>query len=110
MNLINYNQLIITENRQREEFDQTHIEDLARSIENLGLLHAPVVRDDGRTLVAGECRIRAMHLLHQANRPFNHAGVMVPPGLVPVVRVGTLSPEELEEAELDENIKRKDLT
>lgn len=110
MEFIALEQLIIAPNRQREQFDPKHIEDLGRSIEGLGLMHAPVVRDDMRTLVAGECRVKAITLLHEHDRKFHYGGSVVPKGMIPVIPVGQLSPEALEEAELDENIKRKDLT
>ena len=54
------------ENRQRVEHDLTRHQELVSSIEACGLLHAPVLRQQGQdyVLVAGERRIRAMQDLH----------------------------------------------
>lgn len=79
--------------RRRE--DMGDIEGLAASIRRYGLLH-PVVVDSGNRLVAGERRIRAsqsLGLLEIEVRPF-----------------GELSGTERHEIELEENLRRKDLT
>lgn len=69
--------------------------DLARSIQKYGLLH-PVVIDDTGTLVAGERRLRACQHIGWTD--------------IPVRSIGTLSASELHVIELEENIRRKDLT
>lgn len=97
--------------RQRKHFDDAALLELAVSIRTHGLLHALVVRPDGRTLVAGERRLRAIetHLI-PLGVPVVYAGEALAVGEVPVVPVATDDPLALEEIELDENLKRQDLT
>lgn len=75
-------------------------------------MHAIVVREtaEGPMLVAGERRFRAMEELHLLGRAFQYDSLYVKEGCVPTVSLGELSALEAEEAELDENLKRKDLT
>lgn len=105
--------LTVPPDRQRKEFDSAAIFDLAKSIEELGLFHAIQVRsvNDTLTLVTGERRLRAIqeHLV-PFDKPFYYAGELVPAGHVPVIHVWTDDPLLLEEIELAENVKRKDLT
>lgn len=71
----------------------------------------PIVVRNGTTLVAGERRLRAiadMRALH--GNCLEHDKREVPEGFIPVVDLGDLDPLEAEEAELDENTKRQDLT
>lgn len=109
--VIHWKDVIVPENRQRRIFDDEHIGELARDlIEAHGLLHPIVLRDDGRTLVAGECRLRAVAMAEAKGSPILHGGVRQPLGHVPFICLGQLSPEELEEAELAENVRRKDIS
>jgi DNA modification methylase/ParB-like chromosome segregation protein Spo0J len=103
--------VVIPENRQRTEFDESALMELASSIKERGLIHAITVRPDGVTLVAGERRLRAIkaHLL-PLGIPYQYGGEAVPPGHVPVVAVASDDPLELAEIEWAENEKRKDLT
>jgi DNA modification methylase len=104
--------LIIPDERQRQEFDPEALTDLANSISGRGLLHAVVVREtpSGYALVAGERRLRAMETLWMLGDGVTHNGRTYAPYEVPFVTLGELSPLEAEEAELDENLKRQDLT
>ena len=100
----------IPKNRQRENVDENYITELAESIgSRKGLLHPIVLREDGLTLVAGECRIRAVQKLHGARRTITHNNTPVPAGDIPFVRLSQLSPIELMEAEYEENAQRRDL-
>lgn len=110
MNLIALADVVVSDNRQRREFDPAAIADLKASIISKGLLHAIVLRNDGKTLVAGERRLRAVKELAEELRQFTHDNKPIPIGQVPFTRVGDLSPEELYEAELEENVQRKDLS
>ena len=110
MNTRPIDEIIVSDNRQRREFDEDALESLAQSIESKGLMHPLVVRDDGRTLVAGERRLRAISRLHDRGRSFCCAGSEVPTGHVPYILLGNLSPLLLREAELEENVIRRDLT
>ncbi len=104
--------IIISPNRQRQEFSPDAIADLANSIAARGLLHPPVMREtpDGPVLVAGERRLRAMEYLWATGASILHNGLLSPPEYLPFTTLGDLSPLEAEEAELDENLKRSDLT
>ena len=101
----------IAANRQRQEFEAQAMEDLRTSIEDRGLFHAPVIREesDGPVLVAGERRLRAIQDLFALGGTFTYNGVEYT-DTVPTVSLGELDELEAEEAELDENLKRKDLT
>ena len=110
MQLIKFTDLIIPENRQRKKFTEKALEDLAASIQKVGLLHPPVVRNDGQTLVAGHRRSKALAWLSHMKIPFRCGGEMIPLGMMPVLTMSELSAIELEEAELEENLIREDLT
>lgn len=110
MNYIMLSQLIIPENRQRREFPKAEMETLKNSIVSKGLMHPPVVQNDGQTLVAGERRTRAITELHQEGRRFECSGQLVEFGSIPVTLLGELTPFEIREAELEENVVRLDLT
>jgi len=110
--LIPLTQISIAQNRQRREFKPDSINELADSIVTNGLLQCPVLRIDGDQfiLVAGERRLRAMTDLHELGRPFMYNGHVVPEGQIPFTTLGRLDPLEAWEAELEENIRRVDLT
>ncbi len=80
--------------RRREDYGD--LEGLAQSIEKWGLLHAIVLDADNR-LVAGERRLRACRDV------LGWQGVSC-------VSMGDLTEDELRELELEENLRRKDLT
>jgi len=104
-------QLVIPADRQRKDFDNPAILELAQSIATHGLFHAIQVRQDGRTLVSGERRTLAIDThLAPLGKTFMYANAEVPYGTIPVVMVNTDDPLALEEIELDENFRRKDLT
>lgn len=88
------------------------MQDLVTSIEARGLMHAPVLRqtEAGWTLVAGERRLKAITEMHTLGMALRYDGQIIPEGSLPYVTLGDLTPLEAEEAELDENLKRKDLT
>lgn len=103
--------LTIPPERQRKEFESSSLLELASSIKQYGLFHAVQVRQDGHTLVTGERRIRAIREhIAPLGGIFMYAGEEVPPGCVPVIMVNTDSSLALEEIELDENLRRKDLS
>ena len=77
---------------ERHRKDMGDIEGLARSIDEIGLLHPVVVRPDG-TLVAGERRIKACLLLGWQDIP-----------------VTVIDLDAIVRGECDENQKRKDWT
>lgn len=109
---ISYKEITIAANRQRKEFDPEALTDLANSISQIGLMHPIVLRETptGFVLVAGERRLRALDTIWLLGDGVRYNGVLHPPYDVPYVTLGELSPLEAEEAELDENLKRRDLT
>lgn len=81
--------------RLRRELDPKALAQLAESIARLGLIHYPLVRRD-LTLVSGENRLEAMKLLGWDRTTITWADAT--------------EPDELLSLELEENIKRTDLT
>lgn len=81
--------------RQRRDLDSAYISSLADSIRRLGLIHAVVITRDA-TLVAGECRIAACRQLGWTHIPFQYED--------------EVDPATLHAIELEENIKRQDIT
>ena len=112
MQLIARKDIIIRPNRQRTGFDQDTLSGLEQSIEHTQLLHAPVLREENGqfVLVAGETRLKAIDNIRLLGGTFRFNNVAIPDGMIPYVTLGELSELEAEEAELEENIKRKDLT
>jgi len=81
--------------RVRKVLTEEAIAEKAESIERIGLIHAPVVRRDGK-LIAGETRWVACQRLGYTQ--------------IPVQWVDELEEDELLAIELEENIKRIDLS
>jgi DNA modification methylase len=106
----------IPTNRQRREFSPDALLELCESIQwgPAGLQHAVVVRPGPEQnqfiLVSGERRLRAVNDIYALNGKFNYSGEPVPSGCIPCNLLGELSVLEAWEAELDENIRRADLT
>lgn len=113
MRTIAISDIHISPNRQRREFDPEHIQSLADSMVKLGLFHPPVLKLDpqhGLTLVAGENRLRAMALAYELGDSIRYDNADIPLNHTPYNLIGELDELAAEEAELDENLKRKDLT
>jgi len=108
--LLPIDHLNVPEDRIRKNFNEESIQKLADSIASLGLFHALVVQKDGVTLVGGQRRLLAIKKLHEEGIPFTYKGEEVPRWEVPVVSLGSLSPLQIKEAELHENIIREDIT
>jgi len=87
--------ITVADDRQRKKVDDSHIESLAESIRRRGLI-PPIVVTRDHLLIAGECRLRAHQLLGY--------------DYISVQYVDELPDEELELIELEENVKRKNLT
>lgn len=105
--------LVVPENRQRREVDEEAIMELATSISKNSLLHPPVVRfrDDGKVvLVCGERRIKAMKILWGLGEAVRCGGEIFPEGQFPCNHLPELSELDAFEAELEENIRRADLS
>lgn len=95
--------------RQRQEYDTESIVALADSIVKLGLIH-PIVLKTPRQLVAGGRRIKAIEWIYLQGSEFRCAGAAVPAGCIPATFIDEMDPVDVFEVELDENIKRTDLT
>lgn len=86
----------ITVNRaDRQRRELRNIDELAESIQRIGLIHPPVIDQDG-VLIAGERRLTAIQQLGWTH--------------VPVQFVEDLSEYERQTIELEENIKREQLS
>ena len=108
-------EIVISPKRQRRAFDEGKHVELCDSIQNKatgGLLHAIVLRIDGgkKILVAGERRLRAFKDSHELGVDCFHAGERVPAGMIPYTDLGEMDPLDAWEAELEENIRRVDLS
>lgn len=112
MHTIKLSDIVIKQNRQRQEFPPEHITGLRESIEKNGLMHPPVLRQEGSqmVLVAGECRIKAITEIFDLDGEFIHNLMIFREGTIPYTDIGELDELSAEEAELDENLKRQDLT
>lgn len=105
--------VVVAPDRQRRYHDPEAHTELVNSISGpAGLMHALVVRkEDGHyKLVAGERRMRAILDIWDTGGDFLYGGDLVPRGEFPCNLVGDLDPLAAEEAELEENIRRADLT
>lgn len=110
--------IIISDDRQRKEFDPVKMDEMRMSIfgdgssKPIGLLHAIVVREylGQKVLVAGETRMKVIQDGWALGGQLYFDGQLIPEGRIPYVNLGELTPIEAEEAELDENLRRKDLT
>ena len=109
---IDISSINIASERQRQDFDPEALTDLANSISTHGLLHPIVVRETalGLVLVAGERRLRAMAIIHAIGDNVRHNGAQMAANHVPYITLGELDPISAEEAELDENLKRENLS
>jgi DNA modification methylase len=102
----------ISPDRQRKEFKEEAIRTLVESIQTHGLFHPICVRIEGDefVLVSGERRLRAVQELHMLDTAIKFDGQSVSPGFIPYVMLGELDPLSREEAELDENLRRENLS
>lgn len=105
--------LVVGENRYRITFEDKDINALADSIGRVGLLHPPVVtqQEDGTCrIVAGERRFRALKTLHEQGLTFSYNNQNVPSPLIPCNLLDELNEIEAREIELEENIRRVNLS
>lgn len=112
MPFINIESIALAVGRQRREFKEKELQELVNSIDANGLLHPVVLRQEAGkfVLVAGERRIRAIRDIYDLGGSIRVGDEPVPPMFVPYTSLGKLSAEDAEEAELEENIRRVDLT
>ncbi|ATB52667.1 site-specific DNA-methyltransferase [Vibrio phage vB_VspS_VS-ABTNL-3] len=101
---------IIVQDRQRSELDAAHVKKLAAAIKRVGLLHAIVLQDDNKTLVAGETRSRAVEMLALNGIGIKYNGEQLEPGVIPFTTLSECNKQMVQEAEFLENAMRQDLT
>lgn len=104
--------LVISETRQRQACSPEALVELMESIGKVGLLHPIIVRpvEDHWVLVAGERRARALQGMWLLNKSVRCGSWTIDPNFYPALTLGELDPLDAEEAELDENTRRVDLT
>lgn len=112
MHSIHIEDIFISENRQRKEFKANELTELADSISRLGLMHPIVLRREGDKyhLVAGERRIKALQYVWNFGQTVRCGGEEYEEGFVPATLFDELDPIDAYEMELEENIRREDLS
>lgn len=112
MKTILISSILVAPNRQRKVFDAAKLAEFAAGISARGLLHPIILRKtgDSLTLVAGERRLRACSDIHDLGGTLRHDNQIVPAGCIPYTLLEELDALSAEEAELEENIHREDLT
>lgn len=103
------NEVRVPPGRVRKEFTEQELNDLAASILEVGLLHPPVVEDDG-SLLAGERRFRALTLLSERGETYHCNGKWISPGLIMTTDIRELTRSQRLQAEIDENTIRVDIS
>lgn len=106
-------QKILVEDRQRKTFNEMEIFELSESILENGLIHAPVVTpadsEGNHKLIVGERRLRALRGLQKDAKPFSYMGTTFT-DTIPCAILDEADPIKLKQIELEENIRRTDLT
>lgn len=114
MKTVPISSITILPNRQRVLFDPAKMHEFADGISKRGLMHPIILRQGDNPeqliLVAGERRLRAVTDLADLGEQIKHDGEVVPLGHIPYTLLTDLDELAAEEAELDENIHRQDLT
>lgn len=106
-------QIKIPQNRQRRIFTEDEICELSASIADNGLIHPVVVRkdeNDNIVLVAGERRIKALQVTWDLGQEVRCGEHIIPENIVPCLFLGEIDPIDAFEIELEENIRRTDLS
>lgn len=112
MKTIPISAITVAPNRQRRTFPLAKLNELVESIQTSGLFNAVVLRQEGDSyvLVSGERRLRACSDIWDLGGTVRYDGAPVPAGEIPYTLIEALDPLARELAELDENIRRDDLT
>jgi len=112
MKTIPISAITVAPNRQRRAFPLAKLNELVESIQTSGLFNAIVLRKEGDSyvLVSGERRLRACSDIWDLGGTVRYDGAPVPTGEIPYTLLEALDPLSRELAELDENIRRDDLT
>lgn len=105
--------IFVSESRQRKNLSAESLLELAGSISTVGLIHpVTIARDseDRLVLVAGERRLRAMEYVWNFGQSVHCGEYDFPPGHAPCVYLGEIEPIRAYEIELEENVRRLDIT
>ena len=106
------NLISVLPHRLRKDFDPSKLMELTESIRKNGLMHPLVVRHENGNilLVAGERRLRAIQDLWDLGESLRFDNQHVTAGTVPTITLGELDELSALECELEENVRRADLT
>ncbi len=98
--------------RQREAHAPQHIRDLKAAILSKGFTSPILLSQEGEnfSLIAGHGRLTAVKELWEDGHGFTCDKDPTPAGCIPFVLISDLSPADLAEAELQENVLRAQLT
>lgn len=112
LKLIDLAAIKVAPNRQRRAFPLDKMLALGESIRRLGLQNPIVLRVVGEDyqLVSGERRLRAVQEIADSGGTIRHDGVECYSGAIPYTLFDDLDPLAAEEAELEENTRRENLT
>jgi len=112
MKLVHIGAIKILPDRQRRNFSADALHELTESIRERGLFHPIILRivGDDYILVSGERRLRAMTDIYDLGGSFKHDGEVIRESFIPYTLLNELNELAVEEAELEENIRRADLT
>jgi DNA modification methylase/ParB-like chromosome segregation protein Spo0J len=120
MQIIDIARIIILPNRQRREFDPERLQGLQSSIGKVGLQNPIVVRlptaeeapvnAQRWVLVSGERRLRAVRDMNEFGEEVRYEGRALDPGQIPATLDIELAPLPARKAELEENLRRENLT
>ena len=113
LHILDIHDLHIPDNRQRREFKAEEVTKLADSISQNGLIQPLVIRLDDQdqyVLVAGERRLRAMIYVWNFGQSVRCGTEWFSEGQLPCIFQGEMDPIDAFEMELEENIRRTDLT
>lgn len=113
--------IIVLPNRQRREFPPDRLMALQSSILAVGLqnpivVRRPTVEEGGEDvilkviLVSGERRLRAVRDMNEFGEVVRYEGKPVEPGYIPATFDLELAPLPARKAELEENLRRENLT
>ena len=102
----------VSPQRQRRIFEPGKMQEFTDNLRRTQLQNAPVLRIEGDdyVLVSGERRLRAIQDLALLGEQIRYDGALVPLGFIPYTLLSDLDPLAAEEAELDENLHRVNLS
>lgn len=113
VHVVKFGELVVPVERQRKEYTPEDIIALGDSIAKNTLFHPPVVttNDQGKyVLVAGWRRYNAIRYLWETGQTVRWAEYEFPEGDLPCTLLADLDPVDAFEIELEENIRREDLS